>query len=247
MAPNSQSTDPLLAAALRGELDQTQARQPTRRGSEAVTLMLMVPGQTHRRAGCVHYAAERTPSEAEVECSRLLDLAAIHRDCCPHCKKDVEPVVPDAMPGATLGHSVVSLTSLFHYGLGFTIAQVIDILSHHLQTKITPGGLVDAWQRLGTVLADWYEQIAEQAQWQRENDTPIYKDADTLRIAKRLRKNSQSNRSEQGAATQAVLMNVYRTLRLRGLDPTKTITAALRIYLQTGKLPPLPEKTSASG
>jgi hypothetical protein len=39
---------------------------------------------------------------------------------------------------------------------------VIDILSHHLQTKITPGGLVDAWQRLATVLAAWYEQIAEQ-------------------------------------------------------------------------------------
>jgi transposase-like protein len=312
----------------------------------------------------------------------------------------------------------VALTSWFHYGLGITIAQVIDILSHHLQTKITPGGLVDAWQRLGAVLADWYEQIAEQArksavlhadetgwrvmgqthwlwcfanhhvcyymidrgrgspalqkffteafagtlihdfwapylslevddrqyclvhllrelekvdehnrsaewrcfakqlrrlirdgirlrkrpdfspqryanrirlidrrltelaQWQREDDTPIYIDADTLRLAKRLRKhwdflftfldkpevpfdnnlaerairpavilrkNSQSNRSEQGAATQAILMSVYRTLRLRGLDPTKTITAALRTYLQTGQLPPLPNKVPANG
>ncbi len=42
-------------------------------------------------------------------------------------------------------------------------------------------------------------------------------------------------------------MSVYRTLRLRGLDPTKTITAALRTYLQTGKLPRLPELVVAVG
>jgi len=36
-----------------------------------------------------------------------------------------------------------------------------------------------------------------------------------IRPAVILRKNSQSNRSEQGAVTQAVLMSVYRTLKLR--------------------------------
>jgi hypothetical protein len=56
-----------------------------------------------------------------------------------------------------------------------------------------------------------------------------------------LRKNSQSNRSDRGAATQAVLMSVYRTLRLRQLNPTETITHALKTYLTTGQLPPLPE------
>ncbi len=55
-----------------------------------------------------------------------------------------------------------------------------------------------------------------------------------------LRKNSQSNRSDRGAATQAVLMSVYRTLRLRGLNPTKTLADALRTYLLTGRLPALP-------
>ena len=61
-----------------------------------------------------------------------------------------------------------------------------------------------------------------------------------IRPAVILRKNSQSNRSDRGAATQAVLMSVYRTLRLRGLNPTKTITNALKTYLTTGELPPLP-------
>ena len=61
-----------------------------------------------------------------------------------------------------------------------------------------------------------------------------------IRPAVILRKNSQSNRSEQGAATQAVLMSVCRMLNLRGLDPTKRIADALKTYLATGQLPPLP-------
>ena len=328
----------------------------------------------------------------------------IHRDYCPHCKKHVEPVVPDAMPKAALGHQVVALTSWFHYGLGLTIDQVVDILGYHLQTKLTPGGLVDAWRRLAEVLEGWYRQIAEEAKssahlhgdetgwrvngqtywlWCFTNDRNCYYmidrsrgspalqqffteqfdgvlitdfwaayesvcaedrqyclvhllrelekvdlkndsaewkafakklrrllrdgirlrkrsdfavgafqgriqrlnarladlaaeepiDGDTRRLTKRLRKhaeyiftfldydhvpfennfaerqirpavilrkNSQSNRSDQGAATQAVLMSVYRTLRLRGLEPAKTIADALKTYLITGKLPTLP-------
>ena len=62
-----------------------------------------------------------------------------------------------------------------------------------------------------------------------------------------LRKNSQSNRSEKGAATQAVLMSLYRTLKLRGHDPTKTIAAALKTYVQAGQLPPLPHAVTADG
>ena len=87
----------------------------------------------------------------------------VNRDYCPACKKHVEPVVPEAMPGATLGHNLVGLTSWFHYGLGITIDQVVDILGYHLQTRLTPGGLIDAWRRLAVVLTPWYEQISRQA------------------------------------------------------------------------------------
>lgn len=61
-----------------------------------------------------------------------------------------------------------------------------------------------------------------------------------IRPAVILRKNSQCNRSECGAATQAVLMSIYRTLKLRGLDPRQTLTDALTTYAATGTLPPLP-------
>ncbi len=335
----------------------------------------------------------------------------IHRDYCPTCKKHVEPVVPDAMPSATLGHHVVALSSWFHYGLGVTIGQVRDILGSHLHTEISAGGLLAGWQRLAETLFPWYEQIGQEAragavlhadetgwrvdgstywlwcfcnhrccyylidesrglpalqkffieafkgtlvtdfwgpydsvaagdnqrclphllrelfkvdekndsaEWKafskqlkrlvrdgirmrkREDFTPEryasriqlihrrlcrladgeYADADTARLANRIskyrdqlftfldtpgvppdnnhgerqirpaviiRKNSLCNRSEQGAATQAILMSIYRTLKMRGIDPTKAIAEALRSYIQTGTLPPLPVENIADG
>lgn len=49
------------------------------------------------------------------------------------------------------------------------------------------------------------------------------------------------------AGTDAVLMSVYRTPKLRTLNPTKTIADALKTYLTTGSLPQLPEKIIADG
>jgi transposase len=335
----------------------------------------------------------------------------IHRDWCPCCKKHVEPVVPDALPKAALGHRAVGLTAWFHYGLGTTIDQVVDVLGYHLHTRLTPGGLVASWQRLAGILAPWYEQIGREAlgaavlhadetgwrvngvgywlwcfanpttcyylidrsrgspalekfftdsfdgvlvtdfwaaydsvwtherqcclvhllrelervdnsntasQWRafakklrrlvrdgirlrkRPDFAPQryasrilridqrlmelaqadYTDADARRLGKRLlkhcdqlftfldypdvpfdnnlaermirpavilRKASQSNRSEKGAATQAVLMSIFRTLKLRGHHPIDTLVNALRTYVATGELPPLPAPATTDG
>jgi len=376
--------------------------------------------ETHRLRHCpccggplqrCEHKRTRTIEDIPEEIEPVVTEYTIHRDYCPKCKKHVEPVVPDAMSRATLGHHVIALTAWFHYGLGITIDNIVDILGYHLQTKLTPGGLIDAWRRLAEVLNAWYEQIGEQAKtsahlhadetgWRvngvtywlwcfantrvcyymidrcrgspalqkffttvfegvlitdfwapyesvcaedrqyclvhllRElekvdlrNDSAEWRafakklrrllrdgmrlrkrpdfapgkfqkrvdrlntrlatlaaeerlDADTRRLTKRLRKyaefiftfldyadvsfennfaerqirpavilrkNSQSNRSEQGAVTQAVLMSVYRTLKLRGLNPTKTIADALRIHVATAQLPPLPHTDIADG
>src|SRR5208337_1501331 len=45
----------------------------------------------------------------------------IHRDWCPHCKKSVEPRVPDALPGSQIGNRVVALAAWLHYGQGQTL------------------------------------------------------------------------------------------------------------------------------
>ena len=72
--------------------------------------------------------------------------------------------------------------------------------------------------------ADWNNNFAERM----------------IRPAVILRKSSQCNRSDRGAATQAVLMTIHRTLKLRGLDPRRTIADALTSYAATGTLPELP-------
>jgi hypothetical protein len=79
--------------------------------------------------------------------------------------------------------------------------------------------------------ADWNNNFAERQ----------------IRPAVILRKNSQCNRSQRGAATQAVLMSVHRTLKLRGHDPRAAIEHALRTWSATGSLPPLPEPAVAGG
>ncbi|MCP5111782.1 MAG: IS66 family transposase [bacterium] len=384
--------------------------------------------ETHRLKSCPHCGGPvqrcnrrrtRTIEDIPQDIQPIVSEHTIQRDYCPACRKHVEPAVPDALPGATLGHHVVGLTSWFHYGLGVTIDQVIEILQFHLHTRLTAGGLVAAWQRVAEILLAWYQQIGQAARnsahlhadetgWRvqgrthwlwcftnhqhcyylidrcrgspvlqqffgeafagilihdfwaayeslnvgdrqyclvhllrelekvdEHNDSAAWRafakklrrvirdgirlrkrpdfsperyptriprltlrldaliaeqlsrqaageplDPDVRRLCKRLRyrsdhiftfldhpqvafennfaerqirpavilrKNSQSNRSEKGAATQAVLMSIYRTLKLRGHNPTPTIATALKTYIQTGKLPPLPKPITAEG
>lgn len=337
----------------------------------------------------------------------------IHRDWCPQCQKLVEPKVPDALPGATLGHRTAVMTGWLHYGLGNTLSQIVDVFNCHLQMKLTDGGLIQMWRRLQEALFPWYEQIQKEAlasavlhgdetSWRvagkthwlwafanhdltyfmidRSRGEPALRkffieefqgilvsdfwgpynavlcvarqkclvhllrdihsvdhyrkggidwpdfakklrrlvgdairlgrqkeslaaesfasrrqrlterldeiiattwaDRQARRLVKRLRrhhdelftfldksgvpfdnnlaeravrpaviirKNSYANRSQQGADVQAVLMTIYRTLKQRGHNPLQTITQALRTYVTTGTLPPLPAKNAPDG
>ena len=87
----------------------------------------------------------------------------IHRDWCPQCRKGVEPKVPDALPGSTLGNHVLVLSAWLHYGLGNTLSQIVEVFNFHLQMKITPGGLMQMWYRVQAILYSWYEQIQQEA------------------------------------------------------------------------------------
>lgn len=330
---------------------------------------------------------------------------------CRHCKKIVEPVVSDALPGAMIGNHLLVLSAWLHYGVGMTLSQIGLLLNCHLNFEMSSGGLIQMWYRLQEILYPWYEQIgrevkagavvhADETGWRvsgalrwlwcftsstatyymidisrgepairkffaeafagilitdfwgpyeyviaafkqkcfvhllRElekvdirNQSPgwiafrkklkrlvldalrlskreglssaeyasrrkrldkrldeiigtLWKDADAKRLVKRLRKyrdqlftfldhegvpadnnrgereirpaviirkNSLCNRSDKGANMQAVMMSVYRTLKLRGLDPIATVARALREYIETGKLPPLPAPVTSRG
>ncbi len=82
---------------------------------------------------------------------------------CGTCRKEVEPKVPDALPRSPLGHRAVVLSAWLHYGLGNTLSQIREVFNHHLQLKVTTGGLCGMWGRLQEVLFPWYEQIQREA------------------------------------------------------------------------------------
>ena len=351
----------------------------------------------------------RTVEDILADLKTIVTEHTLHRDYCPACKRHVEPKVPDALPNAAIGNNLVALTGWLHYGIGVTTEQVRELVGIHLHTRISPGGLISVWHRLGEVFIPWYEQIAFAARssavlWADETGWRVngrtrwlwcfaskdacyymidpsrggpalakffveafdgvlvhdfwaaydaiqaeghqsclahllrelekvdltngsaawkafakklrrlvrdgirlrkradfdprrygnlirridrrlmdlalgsYADADAARLAKRLdrhrdrlftfldrpgvpyennhaermirpaviiRKNSQSNRSDKGAMTQAILMSIFRTLKLRGHDPLETVAAALRTYVTTGQLPSLPVESVA--
>ena len=331
----------------------------------------------------------------------------IPQQYCAKCRENVEPKYPEAMPNASIGNRLAIYTVWLHYGLGVTIANIINILGGTMNGLISAGGLVNIWFRLGSIFRPWYEQIAEDCRstgvlnadetgwrvmgktlwlWCFCDKTSVYYMIDesrgppalnkfftrafngvlihdfwkayskltvehhqyciphvlrelhhldnkessaawasfskTLRrllhdalrlrakrfgkatherraqlIAKRLqdlaertyadpgahkdakrmakrfrvhwesmftflfhddvpsdnnhaermirpaviiRKNTYGNRSDQGAETQAVMMSIFRTLKLRGHNPLQTLQVALRTFIQTGTLPPLP-------
>jgi transposase-like protein len=88
---------------------------------------------------------------------------AVHRSWCPNCRAHVEPVVPDALPGSTIGPRVVVLSAWLHYLLGTTPAQIVDVFDFHPHFKLSPGGPVQMWHRLQQVLLAWYLEVQAQA------------------------------------------------------------------------------------
>jgi hypothetical protein len=355
----------------------------------------------------------RIIEDIPVDITPVVTEHTIPRYWCPHCRATVEPTVPDALPGSTIGLRVVVLSAWLHYLLGTTLAQITDVFNFHLQFKLSSGGLIPMWRRLREVLLAWYIEIqtqaldsavlhADETGWRvngktywlwcfaskdvtyymidRRRGSPALKRffkkefagvlvtdfwaaynavvcakkqkclphllrdlkrtqhyhkpggdwpafskqlkrliRDSIRLSKRrkelsaeafasrrrrldgrlrellaqpweqrharrlvkrlrrhgselftfldhpevpsnnnhgereirpaviIRKNSYANGSEDGAETQAVLMSVFRTLKLRGHNPVSAVSDAIRTYLLAGQLPPLPASVAEVG
>jgi len=128
--------------------------------------------KTHRAKCCPHCAGalqrcsttrKRYTEDIPEGIQSAVTEHTLHRDYCPHCKKQVEPKIGDALPGSTIGNRTLTLSAWLHYGLGQTSRHVVDVFNHHLQMKVTPGGLQQQWYRLQEILFPWYEQIQNDA------------------------------------------------------------------------------------
>jgi transposase len=149
-----------------------RGRQAGHAGSRRAPPERIDQRKTHRAECCPHCqgrlkrcAGTRTRYTEDIpaDIRPIVTEHTIHRDWCPHCKKSVEPVVPDALAGSQVGNRVLTLSAWLHYGLGQTIDHVVDVFNHHLQFQVTLGGLVQQWYRLQAILFPWYEQIQHAA------------------------------------------------------------------------------------
>ena len=156
--------------------DKKRAKKPGRKaghpGSRRRTPIRIDERKTHRAECCPHchgalkrcnQTRTRHTEDIPADIQPVVTEHTIHRDWCPSCRKHVEGVVPDALPGSQIGNRVLTLSAWLHYGLGQTTAHVVDVFNHHLQFPLTAGGLIQQWHRLQEILFPWYEQIQEEA------------------------------------------------------------------------------------
>ncbi len=143
----------------------------------------------------------------------------LSRYWCSHCRKKVEPVVEDALPDSQIGHRAICLAGMMHYLQGTTLSQILNVYNYYLHFPVTEGGLVQAWHRMGEIFRPWYDGFP----------------------------NSDGDGSERGEQTQSVLRTIMCTLKMCGHNPVQILVDALKSYVRSGKLPPLPTKITANG
>jgi transposase len=116
-------------------------------------------GELKRRKSTRKRISEDIPKDITPEVTEH----TIHRDYCPKCKKIVEPIVPDAMPNASIGNRTVVLSAFLHYFIGITISKIVTVFNTQFHFPLTPGGLVQCWHSLALALMLWYEEIGNAA------------------------------------------------------------------------------------
>ena len=82
-----------------------------------------------------------------------------HRYWCVYCKKVVEPVVTEALPNARIGLNVMILGAWLHYAAGMSLGNLVLLFRFASGLRLTPSGLIQAFERIADYLEPYYEQI----------------------------------------------------------------------------------------
>jgi len=120
-----------------------------------------------------------------------------------------------------------------------TFAQRLDLLQKRLIDLAIAGYACAPARRLAKRLEKYWDALLLFVE-RRDVPSDNNRAEREIRPAVLMRKASYGSGSDRGAATRSVLMSIYRTLKQRGIDPLAATEAALRGYIATGVLPPLP-------
>jgi hypothetical protein len=78
---------------------------------------------------------------------------------CHGCSRRVEPVVAAALPGYRLGINLIVTSAVQHDLYGVPVAKVATLLNQQHGIRVTPGGLMQHWNRLADFLRHQYDLI----------------------------------------------------------------------------------------
>lgn len=180
-------------------------------------------------------------------------VCADQQKCWPHLLRDVAAVdekSPDDAEWASFSRRLVRVyrdARKLHDRRDTLAADDYELKSLQLERRLINLG-TEEWshadaRRLAKRLRKYSSQLLT---FLRYDDVPSDNNGGerAIRPAVMIRKNSYANQSDRGALTQSVLMTIFRTLRLRNLQPIDTILDALATYNETGTLPSLPNPAS---
>jgi len=83
----------------------------------------------------------------------------IHRKYCPTCKKLVEPEVPNALPHARFGLSIMLLVMYLKLGLRLPCNKICDYFMTMCDLKICEGEIVHILKQLALAFGDYYAHL----------------------------------------------------------------------------------------
>lgn len=183
-------------------------------------------------------------------------IGRYQQKCWPHLLRDLKAVQESSENDADWPNFYQRLRRVYGDAIRLVAARptlttaVYDLKLAKLQSRLTDLAAT-SWtnahaQRLAKRLAKYGDDLLTFVEFEGVPSDNNHAERE-IRPAVLMRKASYGNQSEAGAATRAVLMTIFRTLKRRGHDPLKVMTNALRHYTTTGQLPPLPEKIATAG
>jgi len=101
----------------------------------------------------------------------------IEQGTCANCGTRLSAIVTEAMPGDTINLYTFVFTAWLHYGVGMSIRNIVHMCKLS-GLGITPGALVQGWQRMAERLEPAYDQILEQV----KGSLVLYADETSWRI-----------------------------------------------------------------
>jgi len=83
----------------------------------------------------------------------------IERRYCKHCKKMVEPEIPDALPNARFGLRLMLLVVFLKVGLGLPVEKIVFLLKVQYNLNVSKGGIIRILGQVADAFGTYYKEL----------------------------------------------------------------------------------------